>query len=163
MAPTVERKRVFIDTSVLFAAVLSATGGSRLILKLGEAGVLRLVVSRQVLREADGVLRQKAPDAVALFGLLLDQAGVQIGRPAPRAQVEELRERVGHPGDARIVADAMRAKVDYLVTLDKKHLLGNTALSRHLSFPVGTSGDLLALLRHQLGTLGHGSGDVQLR
>ncbi len=50
MAPTVERKRVFIDTSVLFAAVLSATGGSRLILKLGEAGVLRLVVSRQVLR-----------------------------------------------------------------------------------------------------------------
>ena len=161
MAPAAERTRVFIDTSVLFAAVLSAAGGSRLILKLGEAGVLRIMVSRQVLREADGVLRRKAPDAAALFGLLLDQADVQVGTTAPRAQVEELKERVGHPGDAQIVADAMRAKVDYLVTLDKRHLLGNAALSRHLPFPVGTPGDLLAHLRQQLGTLGCGAGEIE--
>ena len=41
--------RVFLDTSVLFAAVLSETGGSHLILKLGEAGALPLLVGSRVL------------------------------------------------------------------------------------------------------------------
>ena len=60
----------FLDTSVLFAAVLSETGGARLILKLGEAGVLRLRVGPGVLREADDVLARKAPKSKALFALL---------------------------------------------------------------------------------------------
>ena len=33
--------KVFLDTSALFAAVHSDTGGARLILKLGEAGLYR--------------------------------------------------------------------------------------------------------------------------
>ena len=42
--------RVFLDTSVLFAAVHSETGGARLILKLGEAGVVSLWVGPWVLK-----------------------------------------------------------------------------------------------------------------
>ena len=64
--------RVFLDTSVLFAAVLSETGGSRLILKLGEASVLQLFVGLRVLQEAEGVLARKAPQHKGRFALLLD-------------------------------------------------------------------------------------------
>jgi len=53
------RIKVFLDTSVLFAAVYSKTGGSRLILKLGEAGAVQLWVGPWVLREAEGVIKRK--------------------------------------------------------------------------------------------------------
>jgi predicted nucleic acid-binding protein len=45
--------KVFIDTSVLIAGLASVTGGSATVLDLGEAGVIKLVISRQVLVEAD--------------------------------------------------------------------------------------------------------------
>ena len=47
------RISVFLDTSALFAGIWSAKGGSRMILKLGEAGVIRLLVSPQVLDEIE--------------------------------------------------------------------------------------------------------------
>ena len=37
--------KVFLDTSVIFAAVLSPQGGARMVLRLGEIGYLRLMVS----------------------------------------------------------------------------------------------------------------------
>ena len=53
---------VFLDTSALFAGIWSATGGGRMILKLGEAGAIRLLVCPQVLDEIESALRRKAPD-----------------------------------------------------------------------------------------------------
>ena len=53
--------RVFLDTSALFAAVLSSGGGARALLKLGESGAIRIWVGPTVLQEADEVFRRKAP------------------------------------------------------------------------------------------------------
>jgi len=80
--------RVFLDTSVLFAAISSASGGARLILKLGEAGVLSLWVGPWVLREAEAVLARKSPKSKACFALLLDRARIQPGAEAS-AQASE--------------------------------------------------------------------------
>ncbi len=77
--------RVFLDTSVLFAAVLSETGGARLVLSLGEAGVIRVWIGPRVLREADGVVERKAPESKVRFALLLDRARVGVA-PEPDAQ-----------------------------------------------------------------------------
>jgi predicted nucleic acid-binding protein len=141
--------RVFLDTSVLFAAVLSATGGSRLILKLAEAGVVRLWVGEWVLQEADGVLARKAPESKALFALLLDRAGVKVG-PAPDASARKQAEMaVDYEPDARVLAEALAAGVDYFVTLDRQHFL-NTLSERSLPFSAGTPGDFLAWLRERM-------------
>ena len=43
------RVRAFLDTNALFAGIWSVEGGARMILKLGEAGAIRLLVSSQVL------------------------------------------------------------------------------------------------------------------
>ncbi len=49
--------------------------------------------------------------------------------------------------DKVIVAAAERAIVDYLVTLDKKHLLNNEALKQAVTFQIINPGDFLAVLR----------------
>lgn len=53
--------RLFLDTSVLFSGILSATGGARLILKMGRDGQLELTISGYVLAEFTKVMQRKLP------------------------------------------------------------------------------------------------------
>ena len=142
-----ERVRAFLDTSALFAAVWSDQGGARVILKLGEAGAVTLLVSPQVIKEAEGALRRKAPDALPLLAILLDRSGVTVAGTAPHKSAATLSIVTGHAGDAQIVADALQAKADYLITLDREHLLGNTRLAEAVQLSIGTPGDFLAWFR----------------
>lgn len=142
-------EQVFLDTSALFAAVLSATGGARQLLKLGEAGVLTLWVGPTVLAELDAVLARKSPGSRGALALLLDRAGVRVGpAPAPEMQARA-RALVPYPPDAAVVAEALAARVDYLVSLDRQHLVNNPQLVV-LPFLTGTPGDCLAWLRARL-------------
>jgi predicted nucleic acid-binding protein len=141
--------RVFLDTSALFAAVLSEKGGSRLILKLGEARAVGLGVGPRVLHEADAVLTRKAAENKALFALLLDRAKVSVGPEPDDTALAQARTIVDYPPDAHIVAEALAAGADYLVSLDRKHLVGNPR-TPDLPFPIGTPGDFLAWLRVHL-------------
>lgn len=144
--------RVFLDTSALFAGVWSESGGARLLLKLGEARAIRILVSPQVLQEAEGALRRKAPEALALFTVLLDRTGAEVVQSAPPGEASEYLKRTGHPGDAQVIADAAGAQADFLVTLDKEHLLSNSPLRKALGFRLGTPGDFLEWFRRRLGT-----------
>jgi predicted nucleic acid-binding protein len=74
-----DRIKVFLDTSALFSAVHSETGGARLILKLGEAGAVELWTGPWVLREAEAVLERKSPSSKPYFALLLDRSHFQVG------------------------------------------------------------------------------------
>jgi predicted nucleic acid-binding protein len=143
--------RVFLDTSVLFAALLSETGGSRLILKLGEAGAVQLWVGQRVLQEADGVLARKAPERRPLFALLLDRAQVSVGPEPGDAVLTRTRATVDYLPDAYILAEALAAEADYLVSLDRKHLVGNPR-TLDLPFSVGTPGEFLIWFREYLAT-----------
>ncbi len=99
--------RVFLDTSVLFAAVHSETGGARLILKLGEAGAICLWVGPWVLKEAESVLERKSPESKTYFALLLDRAQVHVGEKPGADVLEEALAVVDYPPDAQIVAEAL--------------------------------------------------------
>jgi predicted nucleic acid-binding protein len=143
------KARVFLDTSVLFAAILSETGGSRLILKLGEAGSIQIIVAPRVLQEAEGVLKRKAPQHKGRFALLLDRANVTVG-PAPTADaLAQVSAVVDYAPDACVMAEALAASSDYLVSLDRQHLAGNPRAGV-MPFPIGTPGDFLAWFRAQL-------------
>jgi predicted nucleic acid-binding protein len=144
------RISVFLDTSALFAGIWSAEGGGRMILKLGEAGAIRLLVSPKVLEEVESVLRRKAPDDLGLLALLLARSGVEVvPSPTPKA-VQDSHALIGHPGDAQVLAAAWVVEVDYFVTLDRRHFLDNPVLIDAVPFPVGTPGDFLAWYREQL-------------
>jgi len=140
---------VFLDTSAVFAAVLSATGGVRALLRLGESDAIRIYVGPTVLREADEVFRRKAPDLLPLLAALLHQAQAQTGPAATAEQQTRTAALVDHAPDACIIAEALSCRADYLVTHDQEHLLRNPRLDV-LPCKVGTPGDCLAWLRQRL-------------
>jgi predicted nucleic acid-binding protein len=134
--------RVFLDTSVLFSAVLSPTGGARKLFLLGEAGLLDLVIGRHVLREAEEVVRRKAPASLHLLAQLLELGSVEtVPAPTPK-QVEAARAVIAYRPDTYVLAEAIRSEADWFVTHDKEHFL-KARSSIKLSFEIGTPGDLL--------------------
>ena len=150
LTSSTEKPRVFLDASALFAAAFSATGGVRMILKLAEGGLIDLVVSSQVLAEAEGALRRKAPHALGYLALLLDLTHCRVVPNPTPAQVDEWVPIIPYPPDAAVLAAAVGVGADYLVTLDRRHLLENPDLMASLPLPVGTPGDCLAWLRRGL-------------
>ena len=134
--------KIFLDTSVLFSAVLSSTGGARKLFLLAEAGLLQLIIGPTVLREADEVVRRKAPASLPLFAQLLEAGQVETcSAPTPK-QIESARSLVAYIPDAYVLAEAIRAEVDWFVTHDKEHFL-KTKKGITLSFEIGTPGGLL--------------------
>ena len=139
--------RIFLDTSAIFTGIWSAIGGARLILNLGEAGALQVVISQQVLHELEDVLYRKAPAALVTLARLLDRIQVEIALPGSEAHYQQCLAWTEHPGDARVLADAWSAGVEYLVSLNQKHILNNPEVRSHLPFQVGTPGDFLQFYR----------------
>lgn len=141
--------KVFMDTSALFAAVHLATGGARLILKLGEAGALDIWIGPNVLEELDGVIDRKAPQSKPYIALLLQQAQIEVGDTPPEAALHQASQVISYLPDAQIVAEAIASEVDYFVSFDRKHLVGNPQADE-LPFAMGTAGDFLAWYRVRL-------------
>jgi hypothetical protein len=59
--------RVFVDTSVLLAGLASPRGAANLILTLAEAELLTVVLSEEVLIEAERNLQRKLPGGHSLL------------------------------------------------------------------------------------------------
>lgn len=139
---TQKRLEVFLDTSVLFSAVLSSTGGARKLFYLAEAGVLQLMVGPTVLREADEVVRRKAPASLPRLAQLLEVGQVKTCSAPTLKQIEAANGMVAYTPDARVLAEAICAEPDWFVTHDKEHFL-KAKKEINLSFAIGTPGDLL--------------------
>jgi predicted nucleic acid-binding protein len=139
---TRKKLKIFLDPSVLFSAVLSQTGGARKLFHLAEAGLLQLIVGPTVLREADEVVRRKAPTSLPLLAQLLEAGQVETSSAPTSKQIESARSLVAYIPDARVLAEAIRAEVDWFVTHDKEHFL-KSKKGITLSFEIGTPGDLL--------------------
>lgn len=111
--------RLFLDANVLFAACWSPTGRSGLLLHLARAGEVELCSSPYALEEVRRNLELKRPEALAD----LDRsrhlvATVAEGSPA----LVSMALRSGlPPEDAPILAAAVAAGADALVTGDRTH------------------------------------------
>jgi len=144
--------RVFLDTSVIFAAVLSPSGGARKLFQLGEAQMLSLLVGKNVLRECDEVVRRKAPTSLPALAQLLELGRVEI-TPAPTRKMITLASTiVAYEPDAYVLAEAIRAEPDWFVTHDNQHFLKGANFS-HLAFLIGTPGDLIQQIKDDFTSL----------
>jgi predicted nucleic acid-binding protein len=112
-------RSVFADANILIAAAGSRQGASRAILNLAEMGLIQLVVSRQVLLETERNLRRKLPDGLPLVAEWLSYLSLKmVDDPLPERYmgwVSIIEEK-----DAPILAAAVDAQVDYLVTLNTR-------------------------------------------
>jgi predicted nucleic acid-binding protein len=118
-----------------------------MLLRLGEAEVVELLVSSQVLEEIEDVIRRIAALLLPTLAVLLDRSRCCVVPMAPDDLTGRCLELVNHKGDAQILADAWHNQVDYLVTLDRAHFLDVPGLTEILPFPVGKPGDCLGWVR----------------
>jgi len=139
---TTKINKVFLDTSVVFAAILSPTGGARKLFQLGEARVLTLFIGQSVIRECEEVVRRKAPASLPTLAHLLMIGRVETVRTPTKRMVEIARSVVGYEPDAYVLAEAIGAQPDWFVTHDKEHFLKEKKDS-DLGFYIGTPGDLI--------------------
>ena len=115
------QRSVFLDCSVLYAAVFSATGPARRLIVKGLEGSITLAISDLVLEETKQNLTKNAPAALRSFTIIADLLSPQATNPT-KAAVFKAAQLV-HLKDAPIVAAAADAKAEYLATHDVKHLL----------------------------------------
>jgi predicted nucleic acid-binding protein len=141
---------IFLDTGALFSGIWSATGGARMLLKLGEAQAVKLSVSSHVLSEIESVLRQKSPQSLGTLALLLDRSRIAVVSSASEEHSVICQSVVNYTPDAIVMAAAWTAGVDFFVTLDRKHFLNNQQLHDIVPFVVGTPGSCLAWYRIQI-------------
>jgi predicted nucleic acid-binding protein len=134
--------RLFIDASVFIAATASPTGGSAAVLELGRRGHVRLLASKQVLLEAEHNIRRKMPSDVLLrFYQYVGTLPLRIVTPATAEELAQAAEVVAEK-DAHVLAAALKANVDALLTLDRKHLLA-PAVRAASAFAIQTPGEFL--------------------
>jgi hypothetical protein len=115
---------VLLDTNVVVSALLFG-GTPRVLLRTLSSPEFELWTSRPLLRELATVLsHQKLQSALARTGFAVEslvQAYASQAFVAPDASLPEVTF-ASDPGDAPVVAAALAAKADWLVTGDR-HLL----------------------------------------
>lgn len=112
-------KSVFLDSSVLFAAVNSPTGGSS---KLFTLPKIKLVTSKVVLVEVERNIRKKLlTHHLERFFTLVDK--ITIYEQLPDDKKIKRAKKVIAEKDAVILSEAKQAQASFLVTLDRKHFI----------------------------------------
>jgi predicted nucleic acid-binding protein len=142
---------LFFDSSALFAGIASPTGAVRVLLILGETRRIQLTISEQVIAETERAIARKVPAALSLVRQAILNSKVRIYSDPTISEVEASLSWMTDPTDVSILVAAMKARVDYLVTLNRKHFLADATLAQKSGLRMGTPGDALAWVREQLG------------
>jgi predicted nucleic acid-binding protein len=139
------KPRIFIDSSVLFSAANSERGHSRDLLIMGVDQKITIVLSHYVLQETIRNLAQLKHPPLVEFGERLSKANPEFVEANNQSILEAGRLIVLK--DAPIIAAAKAAKVDMLVTLDRKHILGRPELEAYIKAPILTPAEAFQRLK----------------
>lgn len=141
---------LFLDSSALFAGIVSADGASRALLLLAEEGLVVVTISEQVVVETERAVARKVPQALLTYREALRSTGLRIVRDPSPEDVEAHGDIIAHRADVSIVVAAMQAGVDYLVTLDRRHFMADPGVAARSGLRIGTPRDALAWVRARL-------------
>lgn len=139
--------RVFVDTSVFFSACYSQTGASYEIFRFALRGSARLITSDYIIQETQRNLLRKSPDDLPKFKDFLEIVDFEYAYPS----VEEVLKSATFTElkDAPVVAAAIHAGVDFLVSLDRRHLVGQLLVSEKSGIQIILPEELLRILREK--------------
>ena len=114
--------RVFFDTSVYIAALISPKGAAGELVRLAEAHIIRMVVSREVIIESDHVLLRKFPGLIQESRRLWKHLAPEM---APDPTSGKLKSYLSYldKGDARILCSAQLSGPDVFVTWNTRDFM----------------------------------------
>jgi predicted nucleic acid-binding protein len=140
---------LFLDSSALFAGIVSADGASRALLLIAEEGLIVVTLSEQVVAETERAVARKVPQALPAYREAIRSTGLRIVRDPSPEDVRAFGDIITHQADVPIVLAAMQAQVDYLVTLNRR-FLDDPGVATRSGLRIGTPGDALAWVRKYL-------------
>jgi predicted nucleic acid-binding protein len=143
---------LFLDSSALIAGIVSTKGAARALLLLAESGHISVTISEQVLAETERAIARKVPLALSDLRQAILASKAQIVRDPSPDEVSAHPDLISHPADTPIVLATIQAKVDYLVTLNRKHFIDDPEVARRSGLNIGTPGDALSWVRGQIFT-----------
>lgn len=141
MAEPPRPRRVFLDTSALIAGLISSRGAAREVLRLGEAEAVVILLSEQVLVEADRVFEKKFPGLAGEYRNFIRNVNPVLVDDPTRAEVKKAAEWIDE-ADAPILAAALKSDADCIVTWDKRHFL-NPRVRKNVEMEIFTPGEFI--------------------
>ena len=135
--------KIFIDSSVFIAALLSETGGSAKVLNLCEVRILEGFISRKVIEEVERNIGRKFPDLKPYFDRVLKNGKLIVSNIKSKNSVKIAEKLISDKNDAPILAAAKSAKVDVLLTLDIRHFIRDPNVSKKSGLKIMTPGEFL--------------------
>src|SRR5665213_1052698 len=115
--------KIFFDTSAYIAALISPKDAAGELLRLVEVGVLEMVVSQEVIIEADRVLSAKFPELIQENRRLLKHLAPKIAPNPTKNHAKLFLERLPK-ADATILCSAHLAKVSLFITWNTRDFMG---------------------------------------
>lgn len=139
--------KVFFDANVYFSAARSLLGGSSLIIEFVKKGKLKLFATPEVLKEAEKNLRLKENvEVLVRYYENLTSLNPKIIKINKKKAKQKFKKIINEK-DVLVLAGAQKAKVNYLVSLDKKHFFAKKVKSAEFPFKILTPGQLIAEIK----------------
>ncbi len=130
------KMKVFFDASIIIAAMLSNTGGSSFLLEYAKLGKITGITSQTAI---DEVLEEDKPKKLHRSKKDLEQfiasSGLLVRERITLQDITPYQDMIDIE-DAHLIAGAKLTKCDYLVTLDKRHLLHKDIQKRFLPLQI---------------------------
>jgi predicted nucleic acid-binding protein len=141
---------LFFDSSALIAGIISDKGAARALLLLSEDHKLKISVSDQVIVEVERNIAKKIPKILHVAREMIRESNVIIHKDPSKEEVRDHLNWIDHDADVPILVSAIKAHVDFLVTLNTKHFLNDPQVTFRSGLRIGTPGDALSWVRGQM-------------
>lgn len=135
--------KVFIDSSVLIAALISKDGGSAKILSFCEAGIFEGFISTQVIEEVGKTLKRKIPELIDRFEKLKFKSDLRVLKKINPPVLKKAQNWIKDKKDVHILAAAKQLQVDVLLTLDLRHFIKDPEVAKKSNLQILTPGEFL--------------------
>jgi len=137
-----ERVRIFLDSNVLTAGIVSTWGLDKAVLSLCAAGICRLVLAEAVREEVEEnlLIRLSAVEAGAANRVLDDYARlIALMKPElvpypSQVEVVAARHLIRHEADVPVLLSAIASRPDWFLTHNTKHFTPAVARRSGLRF-----------------------------
>jgi len=141
---------IFLDSSALVAGVLSESGAAHALLLLGESEDILLTVSEMVIVETERSIAIKSPRNIPIYRNSIVTSNLKVVGDPSAKEVEANLYLINDPSDVPILLAAIKAKVDYLATHNRRHFLDDPHVVERSGIKIGTPGDVLMWLRENM-------------
>lgn len=133
--------KVYFDASVIISALLSSTGGSAKLIKFTKLQAIAGITSQTIIGEIENRSRKINRDLKEIRQFIKNSS--LVVRKGITPAENNIYEFLVDKADAHVIAGAKLTKCDFLVTLDKKHLLNEDVKQKFLPLKIVSPKELL--------------------